>query len=149
MAPIYDKKLEQALYEAIKNHPLPVWIYAPGPGNQAVSQTFVEVLGLEQGGEAWQECVQNKHYVESCLAWLERADPDETWFHPMVWKRPDTGEILTGKACRASWIKPGIAVGEVFDIVPLDRPPLWRQYLGKVAAFLAGIFVGLWIGATL
>lgn len=149
MAPIYDKTLEKALYEAIADHPLPVWIYAPGPGNQAVSQSFVETLGLEEGGEAWQDCVLNPDYVESCLEWLERADPNETWFHQMVWRRPDNGKVLTGKACRAAWVRPGIAIGEVFDLYPRDRGPRWSKYLGKAVAFVAGLVTGIWIGGLL
>lgn len=151
MAPIYRERMNpdlQALVQAISDQP--VWIDNPNEdGNAATSPAYRDVLGIDCADWDWEKCVQNPDYCESYEAWRERGPVEEQWVYPLRWRRPDTGQVITGYG-RAQWTPSGFIVGTV-HVEPAyqQRPvPRWGAVLLTLiltcCAFAGGCIAAGW-----
>lgn len=151
MAPLFDLNLPKPVYDTIREHKLAVWLDLGDGRNAAVSDTYEGVLGRPMGDEAWKIGVQNPEYSQSYDEYRERADHSEKWEHPLIWLRPDTGEI-DHHLSRASWVEIAdqwYILGEVLpNTEPIPEPPLppvvpwWAIAAQQLATFLAGFAMG-------
>ena len=114
MAPILNKSLlPDCTIDAILNHPLPTWIERKGEGNVAVSEKYLETLGVAAAGNDWETYVLNPEYITAYLKWVKLGPSDKQWTHKLDWRMPDTGEVLKLESRAWSWSDGQTIQGEV------------------------------------
>lgn len=151
MAPRFDKTLPPAVYDVIRDHPLPVWLGRGDGKNLAVSRVYEAGLGRAMEGEGW-VVAADSDYSQSYTEFRTRRKFDEVWEHPLAWTRPDTGEE-EHHLSRARWVNlegKWWIIGEIH----LNRRPIpceiveprlswWVLLVQQVAIFCVGLVCGL------
>lgn len=147
MAPLLDETVRLANLAAIELHPLPVWIdRIDRPGNVAVSAKYLERLGVLTPGRTWEAHVLTPECAHSYDAWRDAGQTSEHWYHDLLWRRPDTGEILRLRS-HAWWVDRRTIQGEVLESLPVVTGPTRLQVgLYRFALFVAGVLCG-WVAA--
>lgn len=143
MAPLLDETVRLSNLSAIEDHPLPVWVdRIDRPGNVAVSQKYLERLGVATPGRTWEEHVLTPECSESYDEYRAAGQSDQHWNHELLWRRPDTGEILRLRS-HAWWTDERTIQGEVLEAMPvLKGGSRWRVALNRWALFFLGFMAG-------
>lgn len=143
MTPQIDENAKPTIpLEIIEDHPLPVWYDDADrrQGNGVVSAAYATEMGAVCGEYSWEGCVENPIYIASYRRFVARRMRDEVWTHLLLWRRPDTGEVVT-KQARARWISDHEVIGEIVPFISTDLP--WRTiWLKRFMIFAVGFMVG-------